>query len=249
LLLCAGAIAQTAPDKYWIRFTDKDQTPFSIEQPSAFLSERAIERRIRQNIAVDERDLPIDPAYIQAVTDIPGVQFWHHSRWFNAITVKLLEPEALSQIQALPFVAETRSVQVLISDRAPETLQKNSLQNFSNDAYGEAFKQIEMLRGHLLHAAGFSGEGMHIAVMDAGFGGVPNMEAFAHAHAEDRIIQVANYVIGGSDVTNGGNHGTRVLSTMAGQQNNRYLGTAPNATYLLFQTEDVGFEFRIEEDN
>lgn len=36
---------QVAPDKYWIQFTDKSNTPYSIDRPDEFLSERAIQRR------------------------------------------------------------------------------------------------------------------------------------------------------------------------------------------------------------
>ncbi len=232
-----------------MRFTDKANTPFSIDNPSAFLSERALARRERQGIAIDETDLPVDPAYIQAVTAIDGVQYWHESKWFNAVTVKLLDPDALDAINALPFVAETRSVEVLHSDRLPAGFEKSNLIPFDPNEYGTAFKQIEMLRGNLLHAAGYRGEGLWIAVMDAGFREVSTMNAFARARNEGRLEQTANYVSGGSNVEGGGTHGTRVLSTMTGELDGEFLGTAPDAHYFLFRTEDTSFEYVIEEDN
>lgn len=241
--------AQTAPDKYWVRFSDKANTPFSIENPSAFLSDRALARRERQGIAIDDRDLPVDPAYIQAVLDIPGVQYWHQSNWFNAITVKLLNPEALDAIHALPFVIETRSVQVLHNDRLPAGYEKTTPTPYDVNGYGTSFRQVEMLRGHLLHAAGYRGEGLWVAVMDAGFSDVSNMAAFERARSEGRLEQTANYVSGGSYVEGGSTHGTRVLSTMAGEFDGSFLGTAPDAHYFLFRTEDTGFEYVIEEDN
>ena len=37
-VLCAGTTlqAQTAPATYWVQFTNKDNTPFSLHQPEAF---------------------------------------------------------------------------------------------------------------------------------------------------------------------------------------------------------------------
>lgn len=232
-----------------MRFSDKTNTPFSIDNPSDYLSDRAIARRERQGIAIDELDLPIDPAYIEAVLAIPGVQYWHESKWFNAITVKLLDEEALVAIQALPFVLETRGVQVLFSDRLPAGLEKSQATTFDATTYGTAHRQIQMLRGDLLHAAGYRGEGLHVAVMDAGFSDVSNMNAFQRARNEGRLEQVANYVSGGSNVEGGSTHGTRVLSTMTGELNDNFVGTAPDAHYHLFRTEDTSFEYVIEEDN
>ncbi|MCB0778492.1 MAG: hypothetical protein KDC03_02925, partial [Flavobacteriales bacterium] len=66
LFVQALLVAQTGPQRYRVRFTDKGNTPFSLEQPEAYLSPRALERRQRQGIAVDSLDLPVDPAYIDA---------------------------------------------------------------------------------------------------------------------------------------------------------------------------------------
>ncbi len=70
-----------------MKFTDKANTPFSIQQPEAFLSERALERRQRQGIPVDQLDLPVDPAYISALLSAGQFQLHSVSRWFNAVTI------------------------------------------------------------------------------------------------------------------------------------------------------------------
>ena len=45
--------AQIAPNKYWVQFTDKNDSPYSINNPEEYLSERAIQRRQDYNIAID----------------------------------------------------------------------------------------------------------------------------------------------------------------------------------------------------
>ena len=51
--------AQIAPDKYWIQFTDKNDSPYSINKPEEFLSERALQRRQNYNIEMDNYDIPV----------------------------------------------------------------------------------------------------------------------------------------------------------------------------------------------
>ena len=84
--LCFVGFAQTAPDTYWVQFTDKSNTPYSIDQPEQFLSARSIARRENQGIALGESDLPVDPAYIEAVLATGDVQ---------------LSPELLKSIDAI----------------------------------------------------------------------------------------------------------------------------------------------------
>jgi serine protease AprX len=42
-------------------------TPFSISDPTQFLSTRSIERRQKQNISIIEEDLPVNPGYVSQV--------------------------------------------------------------------------------------------------------------------------------------------------------------------------------------
>jgi hypothetical protein len=63
-------------------------------------------------------------------------------------------------------------------------------------------------------------------------------------------------LLGGYDFVNkntnfytGDSHGTMVLSTMGGYVNNQLVGTAPDAQYYLYITEDVNSENPVEESN
>ncbi len=249
-LLFTLAFGQTAPDKYWVRFTDKANSPFSIDNPTQFLSEAAIERRNRFDIEVTEEDFPVNPEYINALLSLGEIELFHQSRWFNAVTIKTLDPDKILEIMALPFVAETRSVEVLKGYKPTHPLvQSEKNASFDTSDYGIAYRQIEMLNGHLLHAAGYRGEGLRIALLDAGYNAADEMDAFQKLRDDGRMNQVADYVWGGSTVTQGSNHGTVVLSTMAAHLDGEFLGTAPDADYYLFRTEDSGSEYVIEEDN
>ena len=99
LLVAVGSFAQTAPDTYWVQFTDKDNTPYSLSQPEQFLSARAIARRQAQGTVLDQLDLPVDPSYIAAVLATGEVELINRSKWFNAITVRTTDANALSTIQ------------------------------------------------------------------------------------------------------------------------------------------------------
>ena len=104
LILTSFSFAQIYPDKYFIAFTDKNNSPYSIENPQEFLSQRALERRERYNIAIDEHDLPVNPQYLQAIADI-GVQLINPTKWLNGVTISTNDQSKLNEIAALPFVA------------------------------------------------------------------------------------------------------------------------------------------------
>ena len=103
----ANLNAQTT--KYRVQFTDKNSSPYSISNPSAFLTARAIQRRANQGIAIVQNDLPPNPSYIAQVL-ATGASPLHQSRWFNSLTVVVPNATVLAAIQALPFVQSTTPV-------------------------------------------------------------------------------------------------------------------------------------------
>ena len=74
LFVCNGFVSaqnqQVLYKKYAVYFEDKAQSPYSIDNPEAFLSQRALERRAKAQIAVDESDLPVSPSYIKSVLNL-----------------------------------------------------------------------------------------------------------------------------------------------------------------------------------
>src|ERR1051326_7815416 len=94
--------------RYWVQFTDKNGTPYSTGNPSAFLSARSIQRRANQGIIITAHDLPPNPSYVSQIAAIPNVTVNYRSRWFNAVCITTSDPNALTAISALPFVVNTQ---------------------------------------------------------------------------------------------------------------------------------------------
>lgn len=253
LAFVAGASAQTAPDTYWVAFNDKASTPYSLTQPEAFLSTRAIQRRAAQNIAYDELDLPVDPAYVAAVDDLPGVAVLNRSKWFNGVTVRVESGDALAAVQALPFVAT-----VNVSGGG-EGLRPNSdkfrppvaatARDVDEALYGSSFLQIAMLNGQALHGIGAQGQGMLIGVLDSGFEGVDVSMAFEAVRQRGGIVATRDLVTHDGDVYADHWHGRGVFSCMAARLDSQLIGTAPEADYVLLRTEEVATEYPVEEDH
>ena len=95
--------AQVYPDKYYVQFTDKNNSPYSINNPDEFLSQKSIDRRIRQGIPIDEKDLPVNPSYIQGVKDV-GVEIINPTKWLNGVTIGTNDPSKITIINSLPYV-------------------------------------------------------------------------------------------------------------------------------------------------
>jgi len=246
--------AQTDPKQYWIQFTDKTDTPFSLNSPLDFLSQRAIERREKQNIPLSENDLPVNQTYIQTVLN-QGATYLTHSNWFNSVSVFVPNTAVLNSIMQLPFVVQTQAVGKIkneenITDKFVKELSTKTIiaEQLTESDYGSAFNQINMLGGLTLHRAGYLGQGKIIAVLDAGFPSVNTLSAFEELRNDGRIVATYDFVSRNDFVFDDHPHGTMVLSTMAANLPGQMVGTAPKASYLLLRTENAAIEFPIEED-
>lgn len=271
LIACFGitSFAQVFPDKYYIAFTDKNNSPYTLENPQEYLSLRAIERRERYNIPIDFHDLPVNPQYIQAVAEI-GVEIINPTKWLNGVTIYTTDPSKVTQIEALPFVQSVTKA-TLAPAQHPKarfdeeiSLNKPVQMNetiFSNTAdlksgadiysldYGFGYDQINQINGIPLHDDGYQGQGMIIGVLDGGFSSANQMTAFDTLYLNGRILGTRDFVSGGTNVYQGSSHGTAVLSTMGANLPGELIGTAPQASYYLLRTEDTGSEYLIEEYN
>ena len=172
IFISAGCLSQVATDHYLVEFTDKNNSPYSIDQPGAYLSPKAIERRTRYDIPVTQQDFPVNPQYIQAVKEI-GVKYVQQEKWLNAIIIKTSDTSKLSQVNALPFVKKVVKDKLLplkAEELVVPSETKGPTGTLTTD-YGEAFAQISMVGGIPLHDLGFRGQGLSIAVLDGGFTG------------------------------------------------------------------------------
>ena len=259
LLLAEKSFSQTTSyHRYIIEFTDKNNSPFSVNNPSAFLSQRAIDRRNRYDIQITETDLPINPNYIQQVL-ATGVKLLNRSKWLNSISIQTEDSLALAAIRDLPFVKSSNPIAFRTSGPSVVQNQKWNAQQSENSAlktegfnprdYGNAFHQINMLHGDDLHERGFLGQGMIIAQLDGGWYNMPLLDVFDSLRNDGRLLGVWNFVDQNDTVYNFATHGTEVLAFMAANKPGEMIGTAPKASFYLFLTEDVFSEFPIEEHN
>lgn len=246
----AKTFSQTYPNRYWIQFTDKNNNPYSLDRPEEFLSERAIQRRMKQNIPLALNDLPITPAYIDSLKAL-GVPVYNMSKWFNAITTNSINPELLEEIYNLSFVVKPSNKESRQTTRGIKNSTAVVTSGFESweTFYGYPEGQIKIHNGHFLHQQGFTGRDIQIAVIDAGFLGVDVLSGFSHLWAEERILGTRDFVDRNSNIYREDVHGMNVLSIIAGYIPYQFVGTAPDASFWLLRSEDVDSEFLIEEDN
>ena len=246
--------AQIATNIYWVQFTDKADSPYSVDRPEEFLTQRSIERRNRLNIKVDEYDLPVNPLYLQAVKDC-GAQLLNPSKWLNGVSIYATNDAVINAINSLDFVETVRNCpNYPDAQRDKEIWLANEMKMVSSDRgskdfYGGAHDQVYQLNVNELHDMGFDGTGIHVAVLDGGFEGTENHVAFDNMRAEGRLLGVRDFVYGSTSVYSQSTHGTSCLSTMAAYDPNEMVGTAPKASYYLIHTEDGNGENIVEEYN
>lgn len=246
--------AQVATNIYWVQFTDKNESPYSIDNPEEYLSARALQRRANLGIAIDEYDIPVNPQYLEAVAGC-GVTLLNPSKWLNGVSVYTSDASAIEAINALPFVETVRNCPndlraQEIKERWMAIEQKPvSYSRSMNGYYGGAETQVRQLNVDMLHDSGYDGSGVVVAVLDGGFVGTDSHSCFDNMREEGRLLGVRDFVYGSTSVYSQSSHGTSCLSTMAAYDPNNMVGTAPKASYYLFHTEDGNSENIIEEYN
>lgn len=246
-LLAIGLHAQEKVNlKYRISLKDKAQTTYSLSNPEEFLSQKAIERRNRQGLAIDSTDLPVCQSYVDAISNV-GVKVVARGKWNNFVTVACSDSTRMNQIAVMPFVKAIEKVWFSSEEEIIAT-QRDSLINapkvYKDSIYGPAITQIEMSRADKLHEAGFRGQGITIAVIDAGFHNADKISAMQNI----QIVGTKDFVNPKADVFAENSHGLGVLSCMAMNQPGVMIGTAPEAAYWLLRSEDAYSEHLVEQD-
>ncbi len=248
--------AQISPDHYLVNFTDKNSNSYSLEYPEQFLTQRAIDRRTKYNIAFDETDLPVNQAYIDSLKSL-GLKIINVSKWFNSVSVYSKDTLLIDTLNKISFIksvgiSKNKSRKIKNDLKANAQIKYEQSLNFDSsgyDYYGSGFRQIEMLNAQYLHEAGFKGEGMLVAILDAGFYKVNELAAFDSIRANNQIVGVYDFVDKDTSVYDAATHGMMVLSTIASNLPGELVGTAPKADFLLLRTEQVASEYIIEEFN
>lgn len=249
LALFVAFTSEAQQHRYMVFFKDKEGIPHTLSSPITFLSEKAIERRIEQGIAITAADLPVSRAYVEGVRDA-GADVFFTTRWMNGLLVQC-EPSLLPAIEALSYVSHVEFVAPFGGGLENGGRRSFNLRRKSNHNGVETENQLKMLGIDLMHGADVRGAGITIAVLDSGFPGVAGGAAFQNIFSEGRFMTQVSYdfVHNSSNVFGHDDHGTEVLSVIAAEIPDAYIGGAPEATFQLFITEDVPTEYRIEEYN
>jgi serine protease AprX len=244
------------PNTILVNLTDKKHSNYTIDKPGEFLSQRSLERRAKAGIAISEIDLPASKFYIDSLKSL-GLRIVNVSKWMNSVSVFSTDTLLIDTLDRLSFVrsvgldkVESNVLEMSMSKKAP--VKQYGTEEFDSSyfaTYGTSFKQIQIHNGHLMHNEGYQGQGMHIAILDAGFYKVDQLSAFDSLWANNQILGVRDFVDGDMQVYDASDHGMKVLSTMAGNIPGQLLGTAPKASYWLLRSEQAATEYIIEEHN
>ncbi|KYG72804.1 S8 family serine peptidase [Roseivirga echinicomitans] len=243
LILLLIGFRLSAQDRYMVFFTDKFNSSYSISSPLNFLSQRAIDRRQRQNIPIAENDLPVNQSYIDALDNL-GIKTIHPTKWMNGVLVEM-QSSSVNLVQALTFVEK---IEYVAPGQIPVGSAGGSEVNGKLADGGATEFQNNMLGIDQMHDEGFEGQGMLVGVFDGGFQNMSQIGSLQALISSNRIVMKKNFVTNTTNIENNESHGTRVLSILAANQANVYVGAAPAANYVLCVTEAAG-EYRVEEYN
>lgn len=234
--------------RYRVHFSDKSRCGFSVKRPEEFLSPKSIARRERYGLKVDEHDLPITPKYLSALRKM-GLPVVTQSKWNNTAVVETRDTLLMRQVRTLPFVKGVRCVwkgfadaepSVDTTDRKADLVVADSLDTY----YGFGEEQVKMLGVDRMHGEGYRGQGITIAVIDGGFYNADVIDGLRKV----KVLGTRNFVRPGKSVYEEQSHGMMVLSCIAANTPNSLVGTAPEASFYLLQSEDGDTEQLIEED-
>ncbi|MEQ1676791.1 MAG: S8 family serine peptidase [Chitinophagaceae bacterium] len=267
LLFCVAALFSTDTlaqfNRYLVRIKDKGNSPYSFSTPLNYLSQRALDRRARYGIGIDSADLPVTPSYIIQIDNVPNVTILNVSKWLNIVSILTTDPNAITAINALPFVQSVSG----IASRSGE-ISGNTRDKFSGEAiimdeppvtsrtaadyfnYGtNSFNEIHLHNGEFLHNIGLRGQGMHLSILDNGFSNYTNLRGFDSVNVNGQVLGTWDFVAREANVINDGSHGMNCFSTIAANIPGQFIGKAPKASFWLFRTEDDASEYPIEEHN
>ncbi|MFB9052943.1 S8 family serine peptidase [Formosa undariae] len=253
LVLLVNTIQIYAQEDAWVYLTDKPNVSEALANPTSILTQKAIDRKQRHRIQIDSRDVPVNEAYISELKMQTGITVLAKSKWFNTVYVRAVSADNIKDLLALSFVDYIDYADNSLDSATSRTRQIDSQSDIEDISveftYGDSQNQVEMINVDALHASGFTGKGITIAVLDSGFPNVNTMQAFQRLRDQGNLLGGYDFVDRTDDVyaNTASSHGTLVLSSMAAFIEDEYVGTAPDASYYIFNTEDPSSETPAEE--
>ena len=237
----------------WVFFTDKGENiSHYLAKPQSVVSERSLNRRrkvLSEDKQISENDMPVNEEYVDELVK-RGLRVKQKSRWFNGISGFVTKSEIIS-ISQFVFVKKLDVVRKFKKDSPFEEIDSDHSQlkiEIQNGVhlldYGTSFTQVNQINVPAVHDIGYTGQGVLICSMDAGFDNLAH-EVFSSMN----IIAMWDFVDNDPDVS-GHSHGTATLSVIGGFKEGQLIGTAYGSDFILARTEnDPASETPIEEDN
>ncbi len=249
LLLGASGVSVAQLNRYMVFFKDKQGTGYTTDHPEMFLNTRSIERRVTQGIEVIAEDLPVTASYIQSVR-ATGATVLYRTKWMNGVLVECTDSQ-LEDIEELTSIVERTE---FVAPGSSSGKQRKSFKfGFSGLADDFTEAQLAMLGIDDMHADGYDGEGVIVAIMDGGFTGVNTQTPFQEIYTNRINKDVSwNFVTNNTNVYQASTHGTQVLSVLGVKAtigSDQFSAGAFKATFQLYVTENTPTEYRIEEYN
>ena len=240
---------------FFVQFTDKAGSTHIA------LSPQAIDKRAERGIVIDSLDYTVSPIYIDSLQAL-GCHIYHTSRWLNGATIETDQYTA-QHIAEWTFVDTIYLTRQLRDDNLHEgeedhfespsiSLRKReveSAEQYSPQQHTTWLSdpQTEQLNLHLLHEAGFHGQGITMAIVDGGFQNVDTLSAFDAVR--EQILGIYDTTDDTDSVTGiTGNHGVKCFGTIAAITPD-YQGAATAANYYLIRSEENKTESPKEMDN
>ena len=242
ILFIGGSKEAFAQNTYLVFL--KDKQVLESKHISAQFTERSLRRRAISNVQLDERDVPVSRNYLNELASQGTIL--NVSRWLNAVSYST-QLTASELASAFDFVSK---IQLISTTKNHETKRKDLLQEKSLD-YGNAFEQTNQLNLECLHDQDYLGQGIYLAVIDAGFSNMNTVNYFDSIYDDNRVLDVHNFLDNSTNVYGLSQHGTAVASCIVAHKGNpdSYAGTAVGVDLALYVSEDVSSETELEEFN
>jgi subtilase family serine protease len=237
----------------FVYFTDKPNKAAFYANPLSELSQKSLNRRTALGIPLNDQDAPIEQSYLQNLQNL-GFVVTDYSKWLNGAAVNAT-PAQKTLLQAQTYVSSVESFARNSSGTTVKTAPgkwkddasiNKTLTNFN---YGSGAGQIDQVNIRPLHLAGYTGTGVSIAVIDAGFPTVNTGTAFSRLWTNNHIKASYDFVTKTGDIYNTAlsTHGSVVLGVMGGYLQDVFVGAAPDADFYLYRSENAAVEIPEEE--
>ena len=234
----------------WVIFADKENVEASLADPILIMTQEAIDRKTLQGTPIDERDVPINENYVTQIKNASGITVLSKSKWMNCVYI-IGSQSNIEALLDLPFVTHVEYADTSLNLFPGAPIENKFALEEANQRinynYGSAANQIEMLSGDYLHELDYTGEGMIVAVLDAGFPSIDTNPGFQKMRDENRILGTYDFEARTENVDGTSSHGFNTSSDIGGFLQDEFVGTAPQASFYFFVTEYTPTETPAEE--